>query len=155
MTEIDVTVQVNAPQDKVWRIISDIENDTRYWNEISRIKTLSRERNVVLREVKMSDGTTCLQKVVLFPKEGIHIRWTIGKNTGIRDIMLTGNGSSTIVRIQTSYKTLPYPDAQNDSLAKMQKETEAALTLIKRAAEARQKRFASEPSSSRIRTSHP
>lgn len=154
MTEADVTVQVNAPQDKVWKIISDIDNDPRYWNEILEIRILSRERNTVTREVKMYDGSTFLQKVILFPKEGVHIRWTIGRNTGIRDIMLTGNGSSTIVRIQTSYKSHPQAHAQRDSLARMQEEAEVAIALIKRDAESGQRRVAGESSNPGIRPSH-
>ncbi len=143
MAEADVTVQINAPYDIVWKIISDVDNDPRYWKGISRVRNISKERNAVLREVDMSDGTRLQQRVTIFPKEGVHIRWTKGQSTGIRDIMLIDNGKATVVRIQTTYKSSPQKAAQAEAVAKMQAEAEFALSLIKRAAEARPQKISS------------
>ena len=143
MPEADVTVQVNAPYERVWKIISDVDHDQRYWKGISRMRVISRERNSVLREVEMSDGARLQQKVTIFPKEGIHIRWSKDKSVGMRDIMLIDNGKATIVRIQTSYKASPPKSSQAEALAKMQAEVELALALIKKAAEAKPRKVSS------------
>lgn len=144
MAEADVTVQVNAPYERVWRIISDVDNDPKYWKGMSSIRTISRERNSLLREVEMSDGTKYQQKITLFPKEGIHIRWTKGQSVGIRDIMLIDNGGATIVRIQTSFKASSQHTMKAEVVAKMQSEVELALSQIKKAAESKPQRISNE-----------
>ncbi|MDE1830479.1 MAG: hypothetical protein KGI25_09170 [Thaumarchaeota archaeon] len=136
MFEIDITLKVNAQFEKVWNIISNVDNDPIYWREIARIKNLSRERNVVVREVYRSNGDKYHQRIMLFPKEGIHIRWTKGTTTGIKDIMLIDNGNTTIIRVQINYKNGgAVRIGSNDVLRKLQSETENALELIKREAE--------------------
>lgn len=136
MVEIDITLKINAPFEKVWNIISNIDNDPFYWKYIVSIKNITRDRNVVLREVYMSNGNKCQQKITFFPKEGIHIRWTRGAITGVKDIMLIDNGSTTIIRAQINYKIGGAVKIGSISvLDELRSETENALNLIKKDAE--------------------
>ena len=130
-------VQISAPYEKVWKIISDVDNDPSYWKGIVRIRNTSREKNSVVREAQLLDGSKCQQKITLFPKEGIHMRWTKGTMLGIKDIMLIDNGSSTVIRVQINYKhDVPRTEA-GGVIREMQSEAERALRLIKRAAESK------------------
>jgi len=136
MIEVDVMLKINTTFEKVWSIISNVDNDHNYWKKIVRIKNISRDRNVVVREIYMSSGSKYHQKITLFPKEGMHIRWTKGTITGIKDIMLIDSGNTTIIRVQISYK--PRGAVRIGSrgiLEELQSEAENALELIKKEAE--------------------
>ncbi|HJT10675.1 MAG TPA: hypothetical protein VJ771_07820 [Candidatus Nitrosotalea sp.] len=136
MIEVDVMLKVNTTFEKVWNIISDVDNDHKYWKEIVQIKNTSRGRNVVVREIYMSNGSKYHQKITLFPKEGIHIRWTKGTITGIKDIMLIDSGNTTVIRVQISYKPRgAVRIGSRDILEELQSETENALEMIKKEAE--------------------
>lgn len=136
MIEVDVMLKINTTFEKVWSIISNVDKDHNYWKKIVRIKNISRDRNVVVREIYMSSGSKYHQKITLFPKEGMHIRWTKGTVTGIKDIMLIDNGNTTVIRVQISYK--PRGAVRIGSrgiLEELQSEAENALELIKKEAE--------------------
>lgn len=136
MFEVDVALKVNASLERVWNIISKVDNDRMYWKEISRIKNLTRDRNGLTREAYLANGSKYNQKITFFPKEGIHIRWTRGTVTGVKDIMLIDNGPTTIVRVQINYKHGGAVHiGSTDILKKLRTETESALRLIKREAE--------------------
>ncbi|HKU32340.1 MAG TPA: hypothetical protein VJR22_00655 [Candidatus Nitrosotalea sp.] len=136
MVEVDIMLKINTTFEKVWNIISKIENDRNYWKGIVRIKNISNDRNVVEREIYLANGNKYHQKITLFPKEGIHIRWTKGTVTGTKDIMLIDGGNTTIVRVQINYK--PRGAVRIGSrgiLEELQSQTENALELIKKEAE--------------------
>ena len=136
MIEVDVMLKINATFEKVWNIISNVDNDRKYWKEIMQIKNTSRDRNVMVREIYMSNGSKYHQKITLFPKEGIHIRWTKGTITGIKDIMLIDCGNTTVIRVQISYKPKgAVRIGSSGILEELQSETENALKLIKKEAE--------------------
>ncbi len=136
MAEVDIMLRVNSTFEKVWSIISDVDNDQNYWKGINRIKNISKVGNVLVREIYLSDGNKCEQRITLFPKEGIHIQWTKGPLPGTTDIMLIDNGSTTIIRILINYKRTGKNDVNSTKiLAELQSETERALKLIKKEAE--------------------
>lgn len=129
-------LQVNAPFEKMWNIISKVDNDPNYWKSIIRIRNTSRDRNTITREIHLSNGSKCQQKITLFSKEGIHIQWTKGPIVGTKDIMLIDNGSTTIIRIQINYKLGEVAGGGSASvLDELQSEAEHALQLIKKQVE--------------------
>lgn len=136
MIEVDIMLKINTTFEKVWNIISNVDNDRNYWKEIVSIKNISRDRNVVVREIYLANGNKCHQKITLFPKEGIHIRWTKGTITGIKDVMLIDSGNTTVIRVQISYKPRGAVHiGSRGVLEELQSETENALELIKKEAE--------------------
>ncbi len=128
-------LQVNATFEKIWNIISKIDNDPNYWKNIISIKNISRDRNTVTRDIRLSNGSKCQQKITLFPKEGIHIQWTKGPIVGTEDIMIIDNGGIVIIRIQINYKLEVACDKSASVLEELQSEAEHALQLIKKQAE--------------------
>lgn len=135
MIEINVKLQINASQDKVWNIISKVDDDPHYWKGMTSIRNISKNRNVITRKVSLVDGTKCHQKVTIFPKDGIHITWTRGPMVGIKDILLF-SGSSTVLEVQMRYRLIGVVRLVPKSiLNELQSEAELALQLIKEEAE--------------------
>ncbi|MGI0046503.1 MAG: hypothetical protein ACREBB_04865 [Nitrosotalea sp.] len=135
MVKVSIMLQVNASFEKIWDMISNVDDDSNYWTETVRIKNLSKNRNGVTREVRLSDGRKCQQKVTLFPKERIHIRYTKGPMIGIKDLMLIDKGRMSIIRVQINYKLEAGQDKSASVLKELQSEAEHALHLIKKHAE--------------------
>jgi uncharacterized membrane protein len=130
--KIDVRLQINAPQEMVWNVISKIDDDPRYWRGITTVRKISQDRILVKREITLINGTKCYQKVTLFPREGIHIRWTRGPIVGIKDILLTGIGDVTILEVEMNYTLSGVVRLVPKSIIEeLRFEAEQALQLIK------------------------
>jgi len=90
MAKIEYTVEINAPIDKVWEIVSDIDNESKFWKGTKSVRNISKEGNVVNREITIAfKDKKCLQKVTLYPKEKIHALFTKGIIAGTKTINLT------------------------------------------------------------------
>ncbi len=136
MIKIETKMQIVASQEKVWNIISKIDDDPRYWKGITYIRNISKNRNVITREVSLANGSKCNQRITLFPREGIHIRYTGGPMVGIKDILLTGIGNVTIIEVQIDCRLSGVVRLIPKSvLEELQTESEFALQLIKEEAE--------------------
>ena len=46
MAIIDTSVDINASVDKVWDIISDLDNEPKFWKGTKETKIISRDGNV-------------------------------------------------------------------------------------------------------------
>ncbi len=129
-------LQVNATFEKIWNVISKVDNDPNYWKNIIHIKNISSDRNIITREIQLSNGNKCQQKITLFSKERIHIQWTKGPIVGTKDIMLINNGGTVIIRIQMDYRLDKVASGGSTSvLDELQSEAEYALRLIKKQVE--------------------
>jgi carbon monoxide dehydrogenase subunit G len=91
-TSINVSREISAPVDKVWNIISNVDNETQYWSTFKEIKNINKTSNVIEREVTISAGpqnNTSHQIVTLFPKQmKIQTNLTEGLVTGTRILHL-------------------------------------------------------------------
>ncbi|MGH2611891.1 MAG: hypothetical protein ACRDFB_02445, partial [Rhabdochlamydiaceae bacterium] len=136
MVEIDARILINAPQEKVWKIISKIDNDPTYWKGTTHIRNISKEQNVITRYVFLGKDNRCQQRVMLFPKEGVHIKWLKGPITGIKDILLSAHGNTTTLEIQMNYKLSGVASLFSKNTTKnLQREADLALQLIKEESE--------------------
>jgi len=123
---------IDANPNKVWNVISEINNDSEFWKGIMKIRNISKEGNVINRQVTLKNADKCQQKIILFHMEGIHIRWTRGTINGIKDIMITPIGKQTLLKVEMNYKikgvaSLFPRDVSEDLL----NEAELAMQLIK------------------------
>ncbi len=90
MTNIASSIEINAPLEKVWNIISDLDSEPKFWKGTKEVKTLSREENVVQREVTIAfRDSKCLQTVTIYPKEKIHVQFTKGIIDGTKTLTLS------------------------------------------------------------------
>ena len=89
MAKIQVSTKIKSTVDKVWDIISDIDNETKYWKGTKEIRNISKEGNKINREIIIAfRDSKCLQEVTLYPKEKIDAVFTEGIIQGTKTINL-------------------------------------------------------------------
>jgi len=89
MALIEISTHVNAPTDKVWDIISDLDNETKYWKGTKQIRNISKEGNKITREITLVfRDSKCMQQITLSPKEKIEAVFTNGLLKGTKTIIL-------------------------------------------------------------------
>ena len=89
MTQIKVSTKIRSSVDKVWKIVSDLDNETKFWKGTKEIHNISKEGNKIKREVIIAFGDSkCLQEVTLYPKERIEALFTEGIIKGTKTISL-------------------------------------------------------------------
>ncbi len=89
MTLIQASITIDASIDKVWDIVSDIDNETKYWKGIKQIRNISKVGNKITREIVIAfRDSKCLQEVTLFPKEKIEAVFTKGIIHGTKTLNL-------------------------------------------------------------------
>lgn len=133
MIEINVRSQINSPIDKVWNIISNVDDDPKYWKNIESIKNTSKEGNVVTREIVVNKDQICNQKITLYPKERIRAKWLKGTISGTRDILLISLGKVTLIEVQMAY-TMPRISSKG-LVKELRNEAESAVELIRKKSE--------------------
>jgi len=89
VSKIEVSIFIKSSVDKVWDIISDMDNETRYWKGTKEIHNISKDGNKINREVIIAfRDSKCLQEVTLYPKEKIEAVFTKGIIQGTKIIRL-------------------------------------------------------------------
>ncbi len=98
MATINVTVEINATEDKVWEIISDIDNEPKFWKGTKNVKNISKNDNVIHREVTIAfRDQKCLQEVTLEPKKKIDAKFTKGIINGSKIMSISTKENKTIL----------------------------------------------------------
>ncbi len=98
MAIIVVQAEVNSTLEKVWEVISDIDNEPRFWKGTKEVKTLSKEGNIIKREITIAfRDQKCLQEVQLKPKEEIKATFTEGILDGTKIITLIPKNNTVIL----------------------------------------------------------
>ena len=71
--KIKVSSEISAPVDQVWNIVSDVDNETKYWPTFKSIKNINKTNNITEREVTIVAGpqgdTKTHQFVTVNPKQ--------------------------------------------------------------------------------------
>ncbi len=89
MTIIESSVDIKAPVEKIWNIISDLDNEPKFWKGTKEIKNISKEGNSINREITIAfRNQKCLQNLTLYPKEKIEAVFTKGIIKGTKTINL-------------------------------------------------------------------
>ena len=89
MTRIEVSTRINSSVEKIWEIISDLDNEPKFWKGTKSINNISKDGNKVKREVIIAfRDSKCMQEVTLFPKEKIEAVFTEGIIQGTKTVEL-------------------------------------------------------------------
>ena len=95
MAEIKTSVIINSTQEKIWDVISDIDNEPKFWKGTKKVRNISREENHISREITIAfRDQKCLQEVTIIPKEQIKAVFTDGVIVGEKILTLKNNGDS-------------------------------------------------------------
>ena len=94
LKEIKVSREISAPVDQVWSIVSDIDNETKYWPTFKAIKNIDKTGNTTEREVTLiagpQDETKTHQIVTVNPRQFlVETNLTEGPVTGTRVLTLS------------------------------------------------------------------
>lgn len=105
MTIIQSSIRINASTDKVWNIVSDLDNEPKFWKGTKEIRNISREENKVIREITIAfKDSKCMQEVTLEPKQKIQVTFTKGIIDGTKTIELIPIEDTTEVEITWDIK---------------------------------------------------
>jgi ribosome-associated toxin RatA of RatAB toxin-antitoxin module len=137
MVQIQATTEINALLEKVWNIVSDLDSEPKFWKGTKEIKNLSKEGNVINREVTIAfKDSKCLQTVTMYPKEKINMQFTKGIINGTKTITLSSQGQKTMVEALWDIKLSGMMGMFTGMIKKhIQSGTEQALQGIKEEAE--------------------
>jgi len=136
VAEIKAAIEINAPADKVWKVISDLDNDPKFWTAITTIRNISHENNIIKREVLLAKVNKCAQIITLYPNEKIHTEWTKGIIKGTKDLSLTPKNNATYLEVVLNYKFTGMAGLMSGKITKdIQNEAQRAVELIKIKAE--------------------
>lgn len=96
MVQIQASVEIDAPIDKVWNIISDLDSEPKFWKGTKEVRNISKNGNTITREVTIAfKDSKCMQTVTLYPKEKIQIQFTKGVIEGTKTLTLAQEDNKT------------------------------------------------------------
>jgi len=137
MAIIDTSIDINAPVDRVWDIISDLDNEPKFWKGTKETKIISRDGNLVTREIVIAfRDSKCLQKITLEPKERIHAEFTKGIIKGSKTLNLKSKDGGSLLEANWDVKMSGLAGMFTGMIKKhIRSGTEQAIESIKKQAE--------------------
>ena len=137
MTIINSSIDINASIEKVWSIISDLDNEPKFWKGTKESRTISKDGNVVVREIIIAfRDSKCMQKITLYPKEKIYAEFTDGILKGSKTLNLKSKENSLWLEVEWDIKMTGLAGVFTGMIKRHVKGgTEQALELIKLEAE--------------------
>ena len=114
LEEIKASREISSPIDQVWNVVSDIDNEAKYWSTFKGIKnistaTINMTANTTEREVTIEAGplgeTVTYQFVTVNPEQFvIETNITEGPVTGTRTLILSHSSIANATRIDVIWK---------------------------------------------------
>jgi carbon monoxide dehydrogenase subunit G len=105
MALIETSIEINAPTEKVWDLVSDIDNEPKFWKGTKEVRNISKEGNVVNREIIIAfRDQKCQQEVTLYPKERIVAIFTKGIISGSKTVKLISQENQTLLEVKWDIK---------------------------------------------------
>ena len=137
MAIIDTSIDINAPVDRVWDIISDLNNEPKFWRSTKETRIISRDGNVVTREITIAfRDSKCMQKITIQPKEKIYAEFTKGIIKGSKTLTLKPKDGSSLLEANWDVKMSGLVGMFTGMIKKhIRSGTEQALESIKQKAE--------------------
>ncbi|HZB15579.1 MAG TPA: SRPBCC family protein [Nitrososphaeraceae archaeon] len=95
MIEIQVSRELDAPLDKVWETIADVDREPEFWYGTKSIKNTKKIGKIIEREVVISfRNSICKEIVTLDPKKSVKISIIDGPMKGTKNIMINDVGNN-------------------------------------------------------------
>ena len=137
MVSITASREISAPATRVWQIVSDVDNEPKYWHSTKTVNNISKNGNTIEREVTIAfKDSRCRQTVVLYPEKSVDITITEGPLKGTKKVVLTPVGEKTRVDVAWDVKLTGFLGMFTGMVKKHIAEgTEEALDRIAKAVE--------------------
>jgi hypothetical protein len=111
MTTINASTEVNARLEEIWLIVSNVDNDPKYWNGLNSIRNFRKEGNVVEREVEVGlRHSRGVQRITLNPNQSVDLEMTDGPMIGSRIMRLTPLSDGRKTKIDVTWNFVISPD---------------------------------------------
>ena len=105
MAVIETSIEINSPSEKVWDLVSDIDNEPKFWKGTKEVRNISKEGDVVNREIIIAfRDQKCQQKVTLYPKEKIVAIFTKGIISGSKTVTIIPKENQTLLQVKWDIK---------------------------------------------------
>ncbi|HUT06924.1 MAG TPA: SRPBCC family protein [Nitrosopumilaceae archaeon] len=133
MAIIETSIEINAPFDRVWELVSDIDNEPKFWKGTKEVRNISKEGNIINREIIIAfRDQKCQQRVTLYPKEKIVAVFTKGIITGKKTVNLMSQDKQTLLQVNWDIKLTGIMGMFTGMIKKhIQNGTDLALQSIK------------------------
>ena len=96
MVDIHTSKDIEASQEKVWDIVSDVDREPEFWHGTKSIKNIKKDGNVIEREVVIAfKNSVCREVVTLDPKKSVNIKITDGPMKGTKNITINAITENT------------------------------------------------------------
>lgn len=137
MALIEASIEIDAPLERVWDIISDVDNEPKFWKGTKSIRNISKEENKITREITIAfRDQKCVQEVYLTPNEKVEAKFTKGIIDGTKIIDVSEVGNKTNLKTTWDIKMTGMMGMFTGMIKKHIKSgTEQALENIKKEAE--------------------
>ena len=137
MAIIDASISINASVDKVWDIISDLDNEPKFWKGTKYTRTISRDGNIITREIIIAfRDSKCMQKITMQPKEKIHAEFTEGIIRGSKTLSIKPKDGGSLLEANWDVKMSGLAGMFTGMIKKhIRSGTEQAIESIKKQAE--------------------
>jgi carbon monoxide dehydrogenase subunit G len=104
---INASQVVAAPLDRVWDIVADVDNDSKYYSSLNDIRNISKDGNKIEREVTVGFlKHKAHQTIILNPKKSVEVIMIKGPIQGTR-ITTLGQVDEGKTRIDVSWNFTP------------------------------------------------
>ena len=144
MVSVRAEARIRAPPEEVWRIISDLDGEPRYWRGTRSVRNVSESGGVVTREVTIAfRGKKCMQEVRTIPMERIEAAFTGGIMRGTKVLSMRaeegeGGGRHTVLEAAWDVGLAGMAGMLSGAIGRhIRGGTEQALAAIKAEAERR------------------
>jgi carbon monoxide dehydrogenase subunit G len=105
MAVIETSNEINAPIEKVWDLVSDIDNEPKFWKGTKEVRNISKEGNIINREIIIAfRDQKCQQEVTLYPKEKIVAIFTKGIISGSKTVKLISQENHILLEVKWDIK---------------------------------------------------
>jgi carbon monoxide dehydrogenase subunit G len=137
-TNVSASRDIPAPLERVWAIVSDVDNEPKYYSGLNSVKNVSKNDNVIEREVTVGfrgGGQKSRQRVEIDNQNKLVIVTIIeGHIKGTRIVSLTptgDNNSKTNVNVSWALDLSAIPFVGRSIVRRnLEKTTEDALTRL-------------------------
>ncbi len=101
---IQTSTTVNAPVDRVWSLLADLDGEPKFWKGIVAVRTLSRSGDVVDREVTLAfRNARQREKVYLHPPLRVVHEILEGPMRGTKVVAISAHDEEAGVRLQATW----------------------------------------------------
>ncbi|MEM2856582.1 MAG: SRPBCC family protein [Candidatus Nitrosocaldaceae archaeon] len=100
MVRLEISKSINANLDRVWSIISDLDNEPKYWHGTKSVKNIDVKGDKIVREVVIAfRNSKCKEIIEMKKNKSIDIEIVDGPMKGHKIITLNEDNGKTRVDV--------------------------------------------------------